>query len=748
VKNKKKVSVSALIKLPDEENNIKISRSLDSADTLVYDKKYEKIISPLMSLAESGQYVLTRKDILKFIAVEAGRRSEEIQALMDITDIETLRKCFVKVKNDCLKQHEINESLVNKDKSSILAIVGDASFDENKIRAFVNTNRSTLKLKPITNLFEEDILAGTNTSNKENEKKKINVDILIKQVSDLNNIKEKYLTEVNNSYKFAKEKINYLKSKPELLHSIKQLELVNKGLELLGDENNCPLCDKEWEKGKLKKYIIMKKQKAVEAEQNLQEIHNKQNEIVDKLSPFFQIIQGIHNKSKLIGKDDLLTLTNKNKIIINEFISLLKKKSLDEFPEEKKYETQIKNFFYDDENKQEFENYIKEITKLFPKETKEKTALDLLTRLDENFKSLKKMIVLSKNSELIAKRAEKLHNLYNKSKEIVLTKLYDGIKGNFVKLYKNLHIDDEGTFSAKFIPNKTGLNLEVDFHGRGTYPPLAFHSEGHQDSMGICLYLSLADKLIAGKIELIVLDDVVMSIDSGHRKQLCKLLNTSFPNKQFFITTHDRAWANQLCYQKVVKSKSMIEFYNWSLETGPKINYLGDSWKQIEKDLVEEQVSDAAAKLRKSSEEFFLTVCQSLRAKIICKPTLNWDLGDLLHPAMGKYNEIIKKAKASANSWNNVGLKEELIELGSIKEQIYKRVAGEQWALNPSVHYNDWQNFTSKEFRDVVNAFKDLFSIFQCSKCQSFIKVIGAKHEEDTLKCDCGKINLNLKIKR
>ena len=28
----------------------------------------------------------------------------------------------------------------------------------------------------------------------------------------------------------------------------------------------------------------------------------------------------------------------------------------------------------------------------------------------------------------------------------------------------------------------------------------------------------------------------------------------------------------------------------------------------------------------------------------------------------------------------------------------------EQWAVNKSVHFNGWQNFTSAEFREVVNS--------------------------------------------
>ena len=49
-----------------------------------------------------------------------------------------------------------------------------------------------------------------------------------------------------------------------------------------------------------------------------------------------------------------------------------------------------------------------------------------------------------------------------------------------------------------------GVDFKVDFHGRGVNPPNALHSEGHQDSMGICLYLSLAERLTKGFIDIII----------------------------------------------------------------------------------------------------------------------------------------------------------------------------------------------------------------------------------------------------
>jgi recombinational DNA repair ATPase RecF len=64
--------------------------------------------------------------------------------------------------------------------------------------------------------------------------------------------------------------------------------------------------------------------------------------------------------------------------------------------------------------------------------------------------------------------------------------------------------------------------------------------------MGLCLYLALSEQLNKGLMNLTILDDVVMSVDADHRRELCHLLAKSFPDQQFIITTHDKTWANQL----------------------------------------------------------------------------------------------------------------------------------------------------------------------------------------------------------
>ena len=97
----------------------------------------------------------------------------------------------------------------------------------------------------------------------------------------------------------------------------------------------------------------------------------------------------------------------------------------------------------------------------------------------------------------------------------------------------------------------------------------AYHSEGHQDAMGLCLYLALMRHTLGNDFTLAVLDDVLMSVDAGHRREVCSLLKTHFPKTQFILTTHDPVWLQFMRVDELIKGS--IAFGGWSVESGPQV---------------------------------------------------------------------------------------------------------------------------------------------------------------------------------
>ena len=119
----------------------------------------------------------------------------------------------------------------------------------------------------------------------------------------------------------------------------------------------------------------------------------------------------------------------------------------------------------------------------------------------------------------------------------MLAGIYDAVQKDFTSYYSFINRDDEETFEGKLTPSFGKLAFDVDFYGRGKFPPGAYHSEGHQDGMGLCLYLALMQHTLGDQFTLAVLDDVLMSVDTGHRREVCALLKSRFPKTQFVLTT-------------------------------------------------------------------------------------------------------------------------------------------------------------------------------------------------------------------
>ena len=322
---------------------------------------------------------------------------------------------------------------------------------------------------------------------------------------------------------------------------------------------------------------------------------------------------------------------------------------LDKYPPKPRKEA--RELFSPKDAMKDLEDAYKTVEKKYPKADQKATALQTLIRLSENLKYIERAEESFRRANLLRKRADQLLVTFEKSRDEVLEELYNTIQSRFAEFYRELHSSDEDGFDAEFRLEKGKLNFEVEFYGRGKFPPIALHSEGHQDSMGLCLYLALSEYLAGDTIQLTILDDVVMSVDGEHRRHVCGLLSKKFPERQFLITTHDRTWASQLRTEGIVGSSNSFEFGRWSLATGPIVSTEVDLWEKIDEALSKNEVPDAAFRLRRGSEHFFEQVCNNLSALIRYRSDYRWDFSQYIVAGVGRLNELLKVAKNAAHSW-------------------------------------------------------------------------------------------------
>ena len=734
--------IKANVKIHGLEDPVEIKRSLDHPNKLICEDSIRDLINPVIELASRGQHVLTRREILNYVTADSGTRGKQIQTLLKITDVEKTRNILVKVKNTLKNNYIGAKNSLNTISAAINSNIGITKFDEEKILDFVNTNRNVLDGSPLqdlkSNSIKEGIEAQTLSSDITVNTQLLKIDL--EKLHEINSDKNKEsLSDIDLELRELKTKIS---SDHRIEDALDHLKLTRLGLNLLGPEGNCPLCDTPWETGDLKEHLKYKIEIFKDAAQNLDRLIELTDELTLEVNHTLASLNEIIKSAEILElKEELRAL----KLWINELEILLSVLEGENYPDQRFSKVMVEVLLSPDNLDVILDNIHSVAIEKSPEPSEEQTAWDNLTRLEENLKNYERSKENCTKSFESYQKSQILYKTFLESRDKILNQLYSEIKDRFVELYRELHLDDEIEFKAIIISEGAGVDFKVDFHGRGVNPPNALHSEGHQDSMGICLYLALAERLTQGFIDLIILDDVMMSVDAPHRREICNLLANFFKGRQFFITTHDQTWARQLQSEGVIKARNRIEFSNWTIENGPSVNISGDIWDEIDDDLEINDIPSAAAKLRRGSEEYFSQVCSALHAPVRFNLSGQYELGDLLSGAMAEYRSELKHAKEAANSWGNTDELERLKEIDEFSRNVFTRLNMERWAVNPALHYNQWADFTPQDFKPVVDIFRDLFSIFQCDKCGTLLHLVINGPRPEAVKCNCGEVNWNLK---
>lgn len=736
--------VKAKIQIDGISDSITLERRMSKPKDLICSEAENDIVNNTLKIAEKGQHVLSRGEILKYIAAEAGKRAEQIQTILNLTLIENIRKTFVSIERDFSRSLQTNEANYNSTISSISTELKLDDFSEQAVLDKVNDCRKILKGPKLKRLNPEKLHAAisplTTVSSNQVDQKQLKrhlaaADQIISVKGEVTYTAETEL----------RQQVKSLKDDEALRKELANKRLLELGISLMDDAGACPLCLTPWEAGKLEPFLQRRLSNAKEAEKTERSIRGKAAKIDNEVSKLNAQVKQISSLAEKLQLADIIKELDGWSQKLEDWSNNLRK-DIEDYSVEEPVEG-VKDFFRPSkwaEHKVELTQVAASRGELTP----EQEAWDTLTALKPMLKRYYDEKDTYEKSKIAADRASIVAKTYIETKDRVLEELYKSVRDDFVTYYKELHGSDEAGFFADLKPEGAQLGFTVDFYGRGPNHPRALHSEGHQDSMGLCLYLALSKKISEGKIKLVTLDDVVMSIDSGHRRNVCRLLNEYFPDNQFFITTHNRTWARQLRTDGVINKKNMFEFKGWSVDTGPKFTRNEGAWDEINKKLDDNEIASAAHMLREHAEFFYEQVCDSLQAEVPYKGDGRWDLGAFLKGAKKTYSEYLKKAKKAASSWNNQDDLEKYTEIQTLFAEAVQRSQTEQWGINENVHYSKWADFEKDDFLPIVEAFQDLEDLFICPTCKGVLTLNTKGITPSNVKCPCGNINWNLEPKK
>lgn len=723
---------------------IRITRKMSAPSKLECEEEERKLLEPTLQVAQKGQHVLSRREILKYVAAEAGKRAVEVQTLLNLREIEEIRRVLGKTTNIGKQRSQDAKGRLEAARLTIAGTLGLKSFQEKEILAAVNGCRKVLGGADLSLLKSDQVKTGVSAS-PEKSRLEVNPKRLVRDIESVQTNLASFVENVSGPFERIEGLLKELSKDKAGVEGTRKLKLWQDGLDLIGPDGACPLCGTQWAPDELRKHVEEHIRKAEGLRKRMDMVLKDSQELREDLSRVQLTLQAIlegTKKSDPARETGLLSAWSKEVEGLTEFLDdpigkYLKADGLR--PKKPQVPAGLAETLK--VLKESFEE-------LAGKVSPEQDSWDTLTRLEENLKAYEMVLQEESAAQKAYERAKAIERHFQDARDGVLATLYSGIENRFSELYAYIHAEDESTFSGSLRPEGAGLVFEVDFYNRGKFPPLALHSEGHQDSMGLCLYLALAEKLTKNTIQLTILDDVVMSVDAGHRRKVCSMLAEKFPGRQFIITTHDRTWARQLVSTGVVKRRNSIEFCRWSVETGPFMATEVDLWDKIQADIDGNDIPSAAARLRRGGEEFFEFASNGLCGSVIYRTDGRWDLGDFVSAAIGAYRKRLNEAKVAAQSWGNEENFEKLQELGTVAQQVIDRSQVEQWAINENVHYNRWGEFQPEDFIPVVEAWRDLFGLFQCVGCKSVFFLEEKDGKPSSLRCTCGKVNWNLLKKK
>ncbi len=741
-----KANVTISAKIPSINKAVQIHRSVKNPRNIKILPDDADVVSIIEELQSHPEFALSRREIVKYIITPPGKRSEDVQTLLRLEYLEKLRKSLTTFNNKCKIRMEEAERNEKRARNELRITLETDKLDKETILKKVNENRKILDLEILTDLtkntsFKEGLVA----QKKEEKKPTIRKTIALADLSSLKSTIEKKAPDVliKNQQK-AKATLETLRDDENALILAKRFHFIKTGCDFI-TENACPLCDKEWDADELREYLNKKLLTAKKTKQLLENIRGNINTVLNSLS---ERVQAIETTIKYCNKlkpqiettelDAYLRKLKSTEIALKDFLE-----DYNQF--EQALEAVTFTWWSPTKEQQTSVNKCHKAVKALPDISAEDDARDKLTVAQERYDRFYDFFITAKKEKSQSSIAQRILEHYHKSNETVLEGIYNNVAKDFSTFYSTINRQDEEKFVGKLTSAPAKLSFDVDFYEYGLFPPGAYHSEGHQDGMGLCLYLALMKHTLGNKFTFAVLDDVLMSIDSGHRREVCRLLKSEFPNTQFIITTHDRVWLQYMKTEGLVNNSK--SFGGWHVKTGPRVWDDHDIWTEIQNELGKDDVAKAAGLLRRFLEYTSIILADNLRAPIEFKGDGNYGLGDLMPHVLKVWRKRLEDGEKSAIFWKQDKERKILAEKRVIAKELIAKTNAEQWAINPSIHYNEWANFQRHEFQEVVDVFKQLLENLQCKnkECNSYIYVLPQKGKAEEMRCNCGATNINLK---
>jgi len=673
--------------------------------------------------------MLTRGQLLKFIEATARTRGRELSKLLNLNGVTNRTQGFQRVESHISDRVEELEGSCNTEVSTIASTLDiDVGFplvssDEEEILEEVNSNLDLLQADGISSL--DDL---------ESAMESIELEVTGEVRDTFYQVSVQDQTETLLSDLSGTEELNEnIQDLSELLQelsaidtdTVEEIDLFETADHLVDPQTiRCPLCGESHDEGYLQDRI----QERIEHLSHIDDLRDEINDIGDELRT--QLRRHESNCVDLIEQfEDGLEVGDHGEAAdhVSDFRQFVEE--LQEVQEEiseplinhDESGTLVISTIEDSELALDLDSACFSLDSIYDyMESLEErdahtTAHAELVRVCDSWNCLQSYIPELKSVRQLEEQLNEVNELFAESREECLAELYESIEDNFNNYYTTIH-PDEGEIGLTLGYDGTdSVEIEAQ-HGGERDSPLAYHSEGHIDTMGICLFLALREELDTSGPDIVLLDDIVMSIDKNHRRGVARLLDDYIGDgTQAVLATHDEVWFDQLQSRGIVPSNNAVEIADWEISTGPVMSW--GHWEIIQERLDDNDPHAAAAHLRRTAEKVARIFAMRLEASVQLKE--NYTLGDYVGAVNSKMKDVATGTKRERSQGSEVW--ETAKDIDDRRSELWGEAPISE--LNSMVHYNrdEWGQLSAEDLQDVLDNWKEIDEFLKCDSCDTWL---------------------------
>lgn len=689
-----------------------------TADYVISDKqnraKYPKNIQAFLECARVYPFILHRKTLLDFVDAKPGDRYKAIEGFLQLDEFKGFEEDLKELGRDC--ESKYNETNIQKDEHIRalrlrLNLPSDSPIDVKTCIAQMNLKLFELGISPLKTIVDiPDRLKKIDESMgplKHDE----NLQRWTASRRILDELQKNEI--IDSAGKIYSDVRTQLLKKQSTIKGHFYSEILEQGLRWIKEDNlnRCPLCNNEIDPMEVAGYV----EKRIKENEEIIRLIKDQDQKYRTFISFVSSNKNILERFRTSLPEMLETeLSNKLESLITSYSTLLETHSELQLPEKiivdlaelqksnpdsiiQELITKITLICSEFTGHERYGNLFTVKTSLEALDTHQKNIVICDTKLAHYENSLVQIKILMKHAE--------------DSRKTTVQNLMNTIAGLADSYFQVIHPGETiGKPQLEITERGTGsIKLTSNFHGKED-DPRGHYSEGHIDTLGLCLFLAIchAQHKQYPDFTLLILDDVMHSVDGEHRRRTAEMIFREFGDYQIIITTHDRMWFEIL--KAVSRSngnaKKFKEYYiaGWSIEEGPILgDHLSDYEWLISSNGIKAQPADRVIKAGRLLEQILQNLCDSLLISVPFRLRGDYTIDPL-------WNSFYSKVKKQKEFYGKAKTCLDAIE--KLRQQ-------RNWV---GAHWNAWAlSLTAEESKEFAQSVIDLRSFVFCERCNQYI---------------------------